>query len=42
MQEVVQEGVMEEVVMEEVVVGGPAHPHHTEQRIPLIIHQSIY
>jgi len=41
-QEVVQEGVMEEVVMEEVVVGGPAHPHHTEQRIPLIIHQSIY
>ena len=44
------EEVMEEVMevmqeaqgAEEQVVGSPTHPHHTGQRIPLIIHRSMY
>ena len=48
--EVLMEEVMEEVMevmqeaqgAEEQVVGSPTHPHHTGQRIPLIIHRSMY
>ena len=40
-----EEGVEEEEVEEEEeegVVESPTHPHHPEQRIPLVIRQSIY